>query len=138
MKPTGRGFMVNSQQVKEGWFNESELFGQSRVIYIDGKIYEGESRNDVPHGQGRMVESEKELVGVWSEGTMCGQGQINWSEKGKFEGQFLNGKRHGIGERTFKDGSTLKGPYLNGKKHGTFIKKTNGETLQSEWIEGEP
>jgi hypothetical protein len=69
------------------------MHGRGKLVWADGKMYEGEYRDDKKEGQGTFT----------------------WADGRKYIGGWKDGKQHGIGEYVTPDG-TQKGEWVDGKR----------------------
>ena len=49
-KKHGRGALVNKRGLHEGYYKKDVKNGRGRMIYFDGRVYEGEWKNNLWHG----------------------------------------------------------------------------------------
>ena len=75
-----------------------KLIGQRKIVFVNGDLYEGETKNGKMHGKGIM----RYAHGIF------------------YEGEWKDGKRHGKGKMRFTNGEFCKGQWKNNKKHGRF------------------
>ena len=80
--------------------------------YDDGSMFEGLSREGLPHGYGTLT------LGTMPAGNLKG---ANSAEGAKYEGMFRAGYVHGMGQMTLPDGKLFKGEWNQGKKHGCGV-----------------
>lgn len=89
------------------------------VLELGELIYQGTTRNGVPHGQGYI---QREAWG-WYEGEFAGglphgKGTHLQVDRSRYTGDWVKGKRHGQGEATFATGGSYAGGWKNGKFDG--------------------
>lgn len=92
---------------------KKEVIG--KLLYNDGKIYEGELLNGHKHGEGKITTVDgTTFEGRWRNDTMVGNATIIIPNKSKYSGEVkLNGIKNGNGTITFNDSSTFVGQFLN-------------------------
>jgi len=54
-----------------------------KLIFKDGRVYEGETKNGIPQGKGKMTWTDED------------------GDKDVYEGDWVNGKKHGKGKYTW-------------------------------------
>lgn len=93
---------------------------KNRIEYSDGSVYEGETKELLPHGKGRLTINSEYYEGDFFEGEMTGYGTYVYAPSigDKYEGFMKNGKRDGTGKYTWADGSVYEGGYKEDMKHG--------------------
>lgn len=89
------------------------------VFGIRDFIYEGTTRNGMPHGEGYI---QKEGWG-WYEGEVAGglphgKGTHVRFDRSRYTGDWIKGQHHGQGEATFATGGSYAGGWKNGKFDG--------------------
>lgn len=73
------------------------------LTYKNGDIYTGAvDYMNFPNGKGKMVFTDGRIYeGDFKEGKMDGQGKMTWSSQESYEGTFFNNNLHGTGTRRF-------------------------------------
>lgn len=119
------------------------LNGNGRFEFLDGRVYEGDFRDDRFHGTGTLsfpggvVYSGTFVAGArtgygtmtWPSGdryegsfendVMSGQGIFEWKESGeKYDGTFVDGQKHGVGVYDWPDGRSYRGGFQHDRREG--------------------
>lgn len=98
--PTLRSHTLGTQELYHGeWSRDFLRDGQGIQVYPDGKMYEGEWKNDLYYGHGKMA---------YQDGSI-------------FEGSFKRGIRHGLGKFTTTSGIKIEGNWIRDKLHGFIL-----------------
>jgi hypothetical protein len=103
-------------------FQQKFAKGYNTYAWADGRHYDGQWKEGVPHGTGYMTWPDP----TFKNGTM------------KYQGKFKEGLPHGHeGKKMWADGSNYIGNWAMGKEDG-IGKKINGDgsTYEGEWKEG--
>ena len=81
--------------------------GRGKFWYVNGDVYEGHWRRNLPHGQGRLI----------------------YTSGAVYEGAFVSGRRHGAGVLTYASGDVYEGAWNDDNKEGrgtfTFIESAD-------------
>lgn len=107
---------------------KQESFG--KIVYTDGKVYEGELVNGVKHGKGIFIMPDSTIYnGNWRNDSMVGTATIIKMNKSKFVGEVKdNGIKHGEGNMIFNDSSTFVGSFYDDEFYsGTLVDKRQKE-----------
>ena len=79
------------------------------MIYFDGRVYQGEWKNNLWHGNG----------------------SIDFSDGSRYEGKLRNHQFNGYGKFIESDGSSFEGYWSKRKKHGEGLEKdSTGRVLR--------
>ncbi len=100
-----------------------------KLIYTDGKVYEGELVNGIKHGKGVFIMPDSTIYdGTWRNDSMIGIATII-NIKGKFVGEIKeNGIKHGEGKMVFNDSSAFVGSFKDDEFYsGTLVDKRQKE-----------
>ena len=108
-------------------------------IYLSGRKYIGELRNDMANGQGTITFNDgATYTGEWKNDRFNGQGTLTFNDGETYTGEWKDDKKHGQGTETYADGATYTGEWKDDKKHGrgtyTFA---DGTTYAGEWKNAE-
>lgn len=126
-------YYINEQKVvTEGiWIKGNIIFG--RIFFPNGKIYEGEIKNSVPHGKGKMCFDNRESYeGDFAMGEMTGNGTFIFADKTVYNGGMRNGLFNGKGKMKWNNGIEYDGNFLD----STFSGKGKIFNVQGEEYEG--
>ena len=126
-------YYINEQKVvTEGiWIKGNIIFG--RIFFPNGKIYEGEIKNSVPHGKGKMCFDYRESYeGDFAMGEMTGNGTFIFADKTVYNGGMRNGLFNGKGKMKWNNGIEYDGNFLD----STFSGKGKIFNVQGEEYEG--
>lgn len=107
-----------------GEIKQGAIDGFGIYYYADGRIYEGNWRNNKQHGKGKMTYPAndkwncKYYEGEFTSGVIQGTGKMVWNDGDWYYGSWVNGLREGKGEYHYADGRKFVGSYKNDKMHG--------------------
>jgi len=156
LKPASDRLLNHEQYIVEDPYQE-----KGELKLTDGKIYQGEHRNGMPHGLGKMKFADgSQYEGAWKNGVRHGGGNMNFANGDKYTGEWKYDKRYGQGKMIYSDGSYYYGAWdddyplidnmhyhglfnQNGQAHGASkISKYcdyGGDiySYQGEWVNGE-
>ena len=132
-----------------GEVQENLRHGQGRQTWSDGRVYEGQFKDDQMHDtggymswpdgrsyRGSFVRNLREGTAtmIWPNGNsytgnfrasrISGQGTFTWAQSGdKYTGSFINGVRQGFGTYLWNDGRRYEGEFMENKETGwgTYI-----------------
>ncbi|KAL4487476.1 hypothetical protein ABPG72_006996 [Tetrahymena utriculariae] len=89
--------------------------GRGILCYYNGRIFEGEWKNDKKHGKATEI----------------------YQNGGRYFGNFANGKKNGKGQFKWVNGEIYDGEWKDGTKHGSGLwKGIKGDSYIGEWKEG--
>lgn len=106
---------------------KQDKFG--KLIYKDGRVYEGELVNGIKHGKGVFIMPDSTVYdGIWRNDSMVGIATII-NIKSKYVGEIKdNGIKHGEGKMIFNDSSTFLGYFKDDEFYtGTLVDKRQKE-----------
>ena len=142
-----------------GYYNRGKLFGQGRINFINGDLYEGAFKDGKRCGFGKMqyksikkystdddditdnsMENQDldwaSYEGHWKNNLRHGYGVMKWADDSEFKGEWLQDHRH-HGTMNMVNGSTYTGFWKNDKFHGKGVLKTFDELVfEGEFING--
>lgn len=111
------------------------------MTYEDGKIYEGEWKDNKRHGNGKLVfPNGASYEGEWKDDEIEGYGTVLWQDGGKYVGYFEDSQRHGKGTSYNADGIKMyEGDHKYGKEdgYGTVFSDKGEIKYKGEWKKGE-
>ena len=124
--------MFRHGDLYEGFWDEGryEYFG--RLIQTNGKIYQGQFKNNQPHGAGVTIKTKYEQSGkkrteyrhkgYYQKGKYHGFGVLDYTKKFKYEGWFQKGMMNGPKSKIeYSNGVTYTGTIVNGRKQGNGV-----------------
>jgi hypothetical protein len=142
----------------ETCLDHSRIHGETRVIYTDGKTFQGHFNNGLRQGKGSEMNIEEGYIynGDYKNGLKHGNGSITYSTSLRYEGEFKKDKVDGVGNLTTSDGlqyfgnvtsngtefygrfsdskKTYEGEILHGQMHGFgTLWMTNGDVYQGQF-----
>ncbi|MFT6388875.1 MAG: hypothetical protein ACJAUP_002260, partial [Cellvibrionaceae bacterium] len=120
----------------DGGLLKGELSGTGRIVWPDGRFYEGEFKNGFYHGNGYFKEKNYNYRGQFVEGEAKGIGVITFGVGRVYEGEVANGSANGQGLMKFGAGE-----YIGHFKENQFYGKgklirTNGDIYEGEFEAG--
>jgi len=107
--------------VYEGDFANGTRSGKGRLVYLNGKYYDGQWQNDAANGYGTYQNPEQgyKYEGIWKDDKLSGHGTETWETTYcRFEGEFQDNFKEGEGHFTWQDGSYFKGTFIQNTFHG--------------------
>jgi len=118
---------------------QHDIVWKPKVIFQDGRTYEGQWKGKLRHGQGKELSRFNDFVyeGSFKNDQYDGYGTMTWSNGAKYVGQFRANEKHGYGEEIYSTGERFCGYFENGRVHGRgqyfFQDQT---TLKGDWEDG--
>jgi len=85
----------------DGGLLKEELSGEGRIVWPDGRYYEGGFKNGFFHGLGVYKEKGYSYEGEFTEGIAKGKGVIDFGNGRVYKGEINNGQANGRGILTF-------------------------------------
>ena len=80
--------------------------GKGCVFYNNGRLYEGEFKDDMKHGKGFELYPDSSFYeGDFAGGQKAGRGRFLWNNGEIYDGEWQQGKKHGSGMWSGTDGS---------------------------------
>jgi hypothetical protein len=110
-----------------------------KKIIVDGGVYHGEVKNDLPHGKGIFIKKNYRYEGEYKDGIKEGHGKSYAGDKifyTIYEGKFKKGNFHGFGTMTGSDGSSYKGEHKEGRPNGQGTGNNKKGKYVGEWKDG--
>lgn len=103
-----------SEELKKRTRLESVIISSSPIKLANGKIYQGEHRNGIPHGLGEMKFADgSQYQGAWENGMRHGSGNMKFANDDQFVGYWMRDKRHGKGRLICQNGGYYNGIWNN-------------------------
>ena len=120
-----------------GEFVKGKLEGRGIMTYTNGRVYEGEFKNNAPDGLAvESYENGDKYIGKFSKGFKSGYGLYVYANGEIYEGEFENNKPNGKGCLMTSKTSFYQGNFKNGKCNGVGqFKYSNGDVYQGEWVD---
>lgn len=119
--------------------NDADVIWRPKVIFQDGRTYEGQWKGKLRHGQGKELSRYNDFVyeGSFRNDQYHGYGNMSWSNGARYSGQFHLNEKHGYGEETYSNGERFEGCFINGRVHGRghYFFKDN-TSLKGDWEHG--
>ncbi|MGH1440599.1 MAG: C13 family peptidase [Cellvibrionaceae bacterium] len=114
----------------DGGLLKGEPSGEGRIVWPDGRYYEGGFKNGFFHGLGAYKERGYSYEGEYSEGIAKGKGIITFGDDRVYKGEVNNGKANGQGILTFGAGEYI-GEFKDNQFDGTGkLVRTNGDIYE--------
>ena len=137
----GRGLAhFDSGDVYEGELRFGMFFGEGKMTYADGSVYDGDWREHLPHGFGilRDARTKSVYLGMFAKGDRHGSGEETFEDGTVFSGLFKFGKRSGVGRlRIGPTGDMIDGVYEKGRLNGTAtVSYSNGDVFIGSFVRG--
>lgn len=128
--PDGRRLPVDPDQLTYS--------GTARIAWPDGRVYDGQLADGVPHGMGiETLPDGRHYEGQWLEGQRHGFGTLTAPDGSHYEGEWRNGQRFGSGTLVTADGGRYDGEWAYDQPSGFGTRVTpDGETYTGEWAGG--
>lgn len=119
--------------IVKGQYKGGILTNLATLIYPDGRIYDGEISNCIPHGSGKMKWLNNNLyTGDFCEGTMDGQGRMIYANGDFYDGNWEHGAKNGRGCMVYANKDRYEGEWMEDKRSGEgVLKNSRGEVIRS-------
>lgn len=114
----------------DGSLLKGELSGEGRIVWPDGRYYEGDFRNGFFHGTGVYRKKGYSYEGEFVDGVAKGKGVITFSDDRVYKGEVNNARANGQGVLAFGAGEYI-GEFKEGQFHGVGkLVRTNGDIYE--------
>jgi hypothetical protein len=127
-------------EIKKNDLGDDFMNGKGKLIKSNGKIIEGEFKNDKLIGNVTIMDKNGEIIfkgEVDDEGKYTGNIIEKYDDLGiYYKGQILKNEKEGIGKLTFKNGDYYIGEFKNGKRNGRGIYISESKYIKNNY-EGE-
>ncbi len=112
--------------------------GSAKLVWVDGRVYEGDWTDDKFHGTGKYTYVNGDVYeGAFENGKRHGHGKVICADGAEYEGDWANDEKHGPGKYTCGNGDVYEGRWVNGKRHDTFTMKcASGEAFKQQYNHG--
>ena len=136
MSGEGKYYLADSQVLSEGTWLDG-ICKRARIVLPEGQ-YDGEIEDNLFNGNGKMVYKDGRVYeGEWVQGNKEGNGSLLWPDGSKYWGEFKNDQINGEGEFLWSNGATYKGTFVNGCFNGTgTLKSQNGSSYTGNFQNG--
>lgn len=116
----GRGVARGSDdRLITGSFRDGWLYGQARIEFTDGTVYEGEMRKGQVTGYGILRNPDGSVYrGEFVQGRRNGQGTLRYRSGSTYTGDFVQDRRDGEGVHVRLDGTVYDGGWRDDEKYG--------------------
>lgn len=126
----------------EGFFVADFPHKKGKILYVDGRVYEGGHNTLTLTGQGALLSPNgTKYVGTFRGNSQTGQGVKTWRDGKVAEGRFVDGVLMGSGSLRESDGSRYVGTFARNKLNGRGVKITQsfGSELRyvGDWENGD-
>ncbi|WP_075184623.1 hypothetical protein [Teredinibacter haidensis] len=115
-------FFIEAHETRANPFAKISSSNPDQIIYEDGTVYVGETKNKLPHGKGTLTTYfSSTMSGAWVNGFMEGRGELKTSNGYQYIGQFKEGQVTGLGKIIYPEGKKIiysEGQFLMGMEHG--------------------
>lgn len=120
------------------WWMLSPEKTTGSYVFADGRQYQGDLQNNVPHGQGTVtVPAQGRYEGEWRGGKETGQHTFTYTNGNTYVGEMAEGQPSGQGAMTQANGTTYTGTWKEGKPDGKgLLKSANGSSYEGDWKMG--
>ncbi len=133
---TGIGTYLYPSGAKfSGHFQKGKINGYGRLVFSDGRIYEGEWKDHYRKGKGVLTFPKGDVYkGNFNKSKFYGFGTMEYANGDLYQGSWKSDRPNGQGVMTFKSGDKYEG----GFKHGRFdgegtMKYATGEKYVGHW-----
>ena len=136
MSGEGKYYLADSQVLSEGTWLDG-ICKRARIVLPEGQ-YDGEIEDNLFNGNGKMVYKDGRVYeGEWVQGNKEGNGSLLWPDGSKYWGEFKNDQINGEGEFLWSNGATYKGTFVNGCFNGKgTLKSTKGSSYTGNFQNG--
>lgn len=120
------------------WWTLSPEKTTGSYVFADGRQYQGDLQNNIPHGHGTVeVPSQGKYEGEWRGGKETGQHTFAYTNGNKYVGEMAEGQPSGQGNMAQANGTAYTGTWKEGKPDGKgLLKSTNGSSYEGDWKMG--
>lgn len=141
-KPHGKGKLYyNNAELNyyEGDFSDGLRSGYGKLVWSNGKRYEGRWDYDKINGKGTMCyENGDKYVGSFKNDKKWGSGVYYWNSGKKYEGEFKEDKRCGKGKQYYSNGKlSYDGEWKDDVYHGKGKDYFDDHVFVGEFLYGE-
>ena len=98
--------------VYEGDLKGGKRHGSGRMVWPDGKVFEGVWSDDAPVKGKHTWPDGAVYDGTWNKWNREGYGVIEYAFGGRYSGEWKADKRHGRGHMSWPDGKTYDGLWV--------------------------
>ncbi len=133
---TGIGTYLYPSGAKfSGHFSKGKINGYGRLVFSDGRIYEGEWKNHYRSGKGVMHFPKGDVYkGSFKKSKFYGFGTMEYANGDVFQGHWKADFPNGKGTLKYHNGDEYDGHFRAGKLHGQgTMKYANGEKYEGSW-----
>jgi hypothetical protein len=106
-----------------GELKDGKKNGNGKMMYADGRVYDGAWKDDEKNGQGTMLTPHRDGVrsafynGTWVKDLENGQGSMIYANGDYYNGNWRYGFRNGNGRMVYKeDGKIYEGNWIDNKR----------------------
>lgn len=119
----GKGTLIWSRDGQEesrfeGTLRAGKAFTAGKVVWVDGRRYEGNFNNSVFDGKGSLQTAEGRYDGMFRNGRFNGRGVMEMPGGARREGAFKDDLLHGEGLFVNAGGDRYEGTFQEGKFNG--------------------
>jgi hypothetical protein len=106
----------------EGEWKDDQKSGQGVCTWPSGSRYEGEWKDGKQSGQGLYTFPNGQWCeGEWKDDKLAGHGVYSWSDGKRYEGEWKDDKKSGQGVYTWPDGTRYEGEWKDDRKSGQGV-----------------
>ena len=122
----------------EGHLEAGRKLGRGLYVWSDGQRYLGDWANDLPEGAGEWTSAKGDrYTGGFKAGKRVGQGRMVYADKTQYDGAWQDDRPSGEGRFKFSNGDVYQGQFVAGEQSGTgILTHANGDRHTGLWLKG--
>lgn len=122
----------------EGRLEAGRKVGRGTHIWADGQRFSGEWLNDLPEGQGEWASPKGDrYVGGFRAGKRNGKGRMVYANQTEYDGEWQDDRPSGQGSFKFANGDVYTGQFVAGEQSGQgTLTHRNGDRHTGQWLKG--
>ena len=136
----GRGvYWYADGKVYEGDWKDDKRHGRGVCRYASGNLYDGDYKDDKRHGGGMYrYASGAVYEGDWTDDKRHGRGVFRYIDSSVYEGDYKDDNRHGQGVYRYANGDVYEGDFKDGKIHGRGVNRyASGDVYEGDYKDGQ-
>ena len=108
-----------------GELKDGKKNGNGKMMYADGRVYDGAWKDDKKNGQGTMLYANRDYYdGNWEGDLQIGNGSMVYANGNYYNGKWRDNQRHGFGMMKYADDNVYEGNFLRDKRDTRLFSNT--------------